>query len=142
MGDQETEREGRAGSRARAQSQLSMAGGRASRQSRAGGGRQGGPGALTYRHDAPILNDKYFPKDNYGSLANIVDMEETEAGFKYPHLQVRSLHLPNMCIVYPQCPAEERELLGAARAAGGAHPRHDQHRGEGRGACGRPSIFQ
>ena len=93
VGDQETEREGRAGSRARAQSQLSMAGGRASRQSRAGGGRQGGPGALTYRHDAPILNDKYFPKDNYGSLANIVDMEETEAGFKYPHLQVGSLSL-------------------------------------------------
>merc|ERR1711971_516317 len=28
-----------------------------------------GGGALSYRHDAPILNDKYFPKAAYGSMA-------------------------------------------------------------------------
>ena len=36
-----------------------------------------------------MLNDKYFPKDSYGSLGNFVD-EEVE-GFKYPHLQLRNI---------------------------------------------------
>ena len=51
---------------------------------------------LTYgcRHDAPILNDKYFPKSVYGgSMANIADPEEQgDTGlFKYPHLQLRNV---------------------------------------------------
>ena len=36
-----------------------------------------------------MLNDKYFPKDSYGSIGNFVD-EEVE-GFKYPHLQLRNI---------------------------------------------------
>ena len=36
------------------------------------------------------MNDKFFPKDNYGSLGNIVDTEDPE-GFKYPHLQLRNV---------------------------------------------------
>ena len=36
------------------------------------------------------MNDKYFPKDSYGSLANIADTEDPE-GFKYPHLQLRNV---------------------------------------------------
>jgi len=47
-------------------------------------------GAVSYRHDAPILNDKYFPKDTYGSMGNVVDTEDPE-GFKYPHLQLRNV---------------------------------------------------
>ena len=46
------------------------------------------------RHDAPILNDKYFPKSVYGgSMANIADPEEQgDTGlFKYPHLQLRNV---------------------------------------------------
>ena len=37
-----------------------------------------------------MLNDKYFPKDSYGSLGNFIDNEEVE-GFKYPHLQLRNI---------------------------------------------------
>ena len=45
------------------------------------------------RHDAPILNDKYFPKSVYGgSMANIADIDDQETGlFKYPHLQLRNV---------------------------------------------------
>ena len=46
------------------------------------------------RHDAPILNDKYFPKSVYGgSMANIADPEDQgDTGlFKYPHLQLRNV---------------------------------------------------
>ena len=44
-----------------------------------------------WRHDAPILNDKYFPKAAYGSTANMVE-EDVETGlFKYPHLQLRNV---------------------------------------------------
>ena len=44
-----------------------------------------------WRHDAPILNDKYFPKAAYGSMANMVE-EDVETGlFKYPHLQLRNV---------------------------------------------------
>ena len=46
--------------------------------------------ASYFRYDAPILNDKFFPKDTYGSLGNIVDTEDPE-GFKYPHLQLRNV---------------------------------------------------
>ena len=47
------------------------------------------------RHDAPILNDKYFPKSVYGGrMANIADPEEQgDTGlFKYPHLQLRNVY--------------------------------------------------
>ena len=49
------------------------------------------------RHDAPILNDKYFPKAAYGSMANMLEALEDGAGageaglFKYPHLQLRNV---------------------------------------------------
>ena len=50
-----------------------------------------------YRHDAPILNDKYFPKAAYGSMANMLEALEDGGGagetglFKYPHLQLRNV---------------------------------------------------
>ena len=76
----------RAGLRSsRAASQLSVA----SRASRHRKPELGGE-PLTYRHDAPMLNKQYFPKDNYGSMANMLETEELE-GFKYPHLQLRNL---------------------------------------------------
>ena len=37
-----------------------------------------------------MLNDKYFPKDNYGHLGDFNDNAEVE-GFKYPHLQLRNI---------------------------------------------------
>jgi hypothetical protein len=37
-----------------------------------------------------MLNNKYFPRDSYGSLGQVVEPEEQE-GFKYPHLQLRNL---------------------------------------------------
>jgi len=70
----------------RAVSQLSISG----RQSKQQNPANFPGGAVSYRHDAPILNDKYFPKDTYGSLGNIVDTEDPE-GFKYPHLQLRNV---------------------------------------------------
>jgi hypothetical protein len=39
------------------------------------------------RHDAPMLNDKYFPKDG-GLLGSHVPEVE---GYKYPHLQLRNI---------------------------------------------------
>ena len=58
-------------------------------------------GGVSYRHEAPMLNDKYFPRDylngggglngyhtgmaNHGGAGDHVD------GFKYPHLQLRNL---------------------------------------------------
>ena len=37
-----------------------------------------------------MLNDKYFPKDSYGTIGDFIDNEEVE-GFKYPHLQLRNI---------------------------------------------------
>ncbi|XP_023342184.1 ATP-binding cassette sub-family G member 8 [Eurytemora carolleeae] len=59
----------------RARSQLSIA------------SRVNGPGALSYKNDAPLLNESFFPRDVYGSMAQLSDVE----GFKYPHLQLRNL---------------------------------------------------
>ena len=73
------------GLRSRAASQLSVA----SRASKAHPKEAVGE-PLTYRHDAPMLNNKYFPKDGFGSMANMLEAEEME-GFKYPHLQLRNL---------------------------------------------------
>ena len=39
------------------------------------------------RNDAPMLNESYFPKDVFGSMAALTEAE----GFKYPHLQLRGL---------------------------------------------------
>ena len=60
-------------------------GGRHSRQQLTSGG------PLSYRHDAPILNDKYFPKAAYGSMANIIEEDSDTGLFKYPHLQLRNM---------------------------------------------------
>ena len=60
-------------------------GGRQSRQQLSTGG------PLSYRHDAPILNDKYFPKAAYGSMANIIEEDSDTGLFKYPHLQLRNV---------------------------------------------------
>ena len=70
----------------RAASQISMSG-RQSRQKHELS--NGGP--LSYRHDAPILNDKYFPKAGYGSMANIIEEDADTGLFKYPHLQLRNV---------------------------------------------------
>ena len=48
-----------------------------------------------YRNEAPMLNNKYFPKDylahpNYLDGNNINAATEFEA-FKYPHLQMRNI---------------------------------------------------
>jgi len=78
-------RQQRSGLRSRAASQLSVAS-RASKHNT----KEVGAEPLTYRHDAPMLNNKYFPKDGYGSLGNVIEAEELE-GFKYPHLQLKNL---------------------------------------------------
>ena len=44
-----------------------------------------------FRNDAPILNDKYFPKAMYGSMANMVEEDPDTGLFKYPHLQLRNV---------------------------------------------------
>jgi len=81
-------RQQRSGLRSRAASQLSVVS-RASKHSKHNS-KEVGAEPLTYRHDAPMLNNKYFPKDGYGSLGNVVEAEELE-GFKYPHLQLKNL---------------------------------------------------
>ena len=42
---------------------------------------------LNFRHEAPMLNESYFPKDVFGSMSQLREME----GYKYPHLQIRNL---------------------------------------------------
>ena len=37
-----------------------------------------------------MLNDKYFPKDNFANLGDFDESDEVE-GFKYPHLQLRNI---------------------------------------------------
>ena len=63
-------------------------------------------GGVSYRHEAPMLNDKYFPKDAYGGSnaylgqtnvsivpngGMIRNGEGEYDGFKYPHLQLRNV---------------------------------------------------
>lgn len=63
-------------------------------------------GGVSYRHEAPMLNDKYFPKDVYGGSnaylgqtnvsivpnGGLVTNGQGEYdGFKYPHLQLRNV---------------------------------------------------
>ena len=63
-------------------------------------------GGVSYRHEAPMLNDKYFPKDAYGGSnaylgqtnvsivpngGMIRNVEGEYDGFKYPHLQLRNV---------------------------------------------------
>jgi ABC-type multidrug transport system ATPase subunit len=69
------------GLRSRAASQLSIT----SRHSK-----HAGQAGISYRHDTPMLNDKYFPKDTYGHLGDFIENAEVE-GFKYPHLQLRNI---------------------------------------------------
>ena len=74
---------------AKAASHMSLA----SRHSRATHLQNGG--GVSYRHEAPMLNDKYFPRDylsngylNGGTTAN---GDAGYDGFKYPHLQLRNV---------------------------------------------------
>ena len=63
---------------------------------------------MSYRHDAPMLNDKYFPKDAYGGSnaylgqtnvsivphgGMVTNGQGDYDGFKYPHLQLRNISL-------------------------------------------------
>ena len=65
-------------------------------------------GGVSYRHDAPMLNDKYFPKDAYGGSnaylgqtnvsivphgGMVTNGQGEYDGFKYPHLQLRNVSL-------------------------------------------------
>jgi len=72
---------GQAGGRSRAASRLSMVSRHSKLPQHAG---------ISYRHDTPMLNDKYFPKDSYGHPGDFMDNTEVE-GFKYPHLQLRNV---------------------------------------------------
>jgi hypothetical protein len=88
-------RAGRLGGGGKAASQLSVAS-RAYLQN----------GGVSYRNEAPMLNDKYFPRDVYGGSnaylgqtnvsivpnGGVVTNGQGEYdGFKYPHLQLRNL---------------------------------------------------
>lgn len=48
-------------------------------------------GGVSYRHEAPMLNDKYFPKDTFGSSHFLGGPVQDYDGFKYPHLQLRGV---------------------------------------------------
>ena len=56
-------------------------------------------GGVSYRHEAPMLNDKYFPRDYLGQLNGYHTGNHHHAspaadhvnGFKYPHLQLRNV---------------------------------------------------
>ncbi len=77
---------GGGGRMSKAQSQLSVV----SRHSRATHLVDGG---VSYRHEAPMLNDKYFPRDYLAQQNGYhADAAEREYdGFKYPHLQLRNV---------------------------------------------------
>ena len=90
-------RAGRLGGGGKAVSQLSVAS-RAYLQN----------GGVSYRHEAPMLNDKYFPKDVYGGSnaylgqtnvsivpngGPVTNGQGEYDGFKYPHLQLRNVSL-------------------------------------------------
>jgi hypothetical protein len=77
---------GGGGRMSKAQSQLSVV----SRHSRATHLVDGG---VSYRHEAPMLNDKYFPRDYLASgHQNGFHAPPTDHdGFKYPHLQLRNV---------------------------------------------------
>ena len=92
-------RRSQAGRMAKAASQISVVS-RHSRNLQLNGG-------VSYRHEAPMLNDKYFPRDylgssnylgNGGGLGNGISnggggggANVEYDGFKYPHLQLRNL---------------------------------------------------
>merc|ERR1712223_535404 len=63
-------------------------------------------GGVSYRHEAPMLNNKYFPKDAYGGSnaylgqtnvsivpngGHVTNGQGEYDGFKYPHLQLRNV---------------------------------------------------
>lgn len=63
-------------------------------------------GGVSYRHEAPMLNDKYFPKDVYGGSnaylgqtnvsivpngGMVANGQGEYDNFKYPHLQLRNV---------------------------------------------------
>ena len=59
-------------------------------------------GGVSYRHEAPMLNDKYFPRDylnnggglngyHAGGMGNHAGGGDHVDGFKYPHLQLRNV---------------------------------------------------
>lgn len=53
---------------------------------------------VSYRQEAPIVNDKYFPRDllvsnGAGGVSHIAMTHPDYDGFKFPHLQLRNITL-------------------------------------------------
>ena len=45
------------------------------------------------RSEGGVHGGLHVPQDGYGSMANMLEAEETAEGFKYPHLQLRQSDL-------------------------------------------------